>query len=424
MKWVPALIVVAAFGVFAYISAHGPSADDAQTRTKAAAPGAAQAPAAYGGSQETGARHGAEPTSVAAAPNEPAQKGGPAVVPALRIQPPPPRNPDSVSGFVRSPAGRGVALARVALIAADGKEVATTTAAVDGRYAFDKVAPATYTVVATDPDFLYTASEPATAVAEKGKAVEVNVAMMRGAARISGVVLDAAAKPVADQRMVLTAGAETVSVNTDAKGRFLVNGLVDGSWTVAPEGRPDLARKVQTKGAETPELAIALVRKASLEIHIVGTKVHPVALKKDGAIAYLRPLGKSDDASTQRKPVEMVEEADGKELERDQRFGRAAFENLEPGQYELEVADGKNTSVLTGLAAWTTPTPVSLEAGQAREWPLTTALSARGLGIEVPFGVKCFMFIAIALLIFVTPILFPAPAAPKRPPTVPAPAGH
>jgi hypothetical protein len=32
------------------------------------------------------------------------------------------------------------------------------------------------------------------------------------------------------------------------------------------------------------------------------------------------------------------------------------------------------------------------------------------------------MFIAIALMIFVTPILFPAPAAPKRPPSLPTPA--
>ena len=419
MKWAPALIVVAAFCVFAYISAHKPAGDEKQP--DAAAPAAA-GHAVPVQAQEGAPAHGAAPSNAAAASSEPAAKGSPAVVPAMKLLPPPPRNPDSVFGHVRAPSGRGLAQARVALIGADGREVAATTTGPDGRYAFDLVKPATYTVVATDPDFLYTVSEPATAVAEKGKAVEADVTMKRGAARISGVVLDFAGKPVADQKIEVTAGGAAVAVNTDSKGHFLVNGLVDGTWTVTPAGRTDLAVKIATTGLATAMVVIALVKKASLEIQVRGTKIHPVSIKKDGATAFLRPAGKSDDASTRRQEVVMVEETDGRKLERDQRFGRVAYGELDPGEYELEIADHKGTSILTGLPQWTTPTPITLEEGQSRVWPLTTALSARGLGVEVPFGWKCFMFIAIALMIFVTPILFPAPAAPKRPPSLPTPA--
>ena len=179
--------MVAAFCVFAWISAHKPAGDE--KKPDAAAPAAAGHPAPAQ-AQEGASAHGAAPSNAAAASSEPAAKGSPAVVPAMRLLPPPPRNPDSVFGHVRAPSGRGLAQARVALIGADGKEVATTTTGPDGRYSFDLVKPASYTVVATDPDFLYTVSEPATAVAEKGKAVETDVTMKRGAARISGVVLD------------------------------------------------------------------------------------------------------------------------------------------------------------------------------------------------------------------------------------------
>ena len=423
MKWAPALIVVAAFCVFAWISAHKPAGEEKPSNAAAPAAAGHAAPAPAGnGTQEGAPAHGAAPSNAAAASGEPAAKGSPAVVPAMKLLPPPPRNPDSVFGHVRAPSGRGLAQARVALIGADGKEVAATTTGPDGHYAFDLVKPASYTVVATDPDFLYTVSEPATAVAEKGKAVEADVTMKRGGARISGVVLDFAGKPVADQKIEVTAGGAAVAVNTDSKGRFLVNGLVDGTWTVTPAGRTELAKRVAATGTTTPEVVIALVKRASLEIQVRGTKLHPISIKKDGASAFLRPAGKTDDASTKRQEVELVEEAEGKTLDRDQRYGQVAYADLDPGDYELEIADHKGTSILTGLPQWTTPTPITLEAGQSRVWPLTTALSARGLGVEVPFGAKCFMFIAIALLIFVTPILFPAPAAPKRPPTLPSPA--
>jgi hypothetical protein len=360
-----------------------------------------------------------------AAPAPAPQKSGPEVVPALLIVPQLPRNADSITGYVTSPAGRGQSQMRVSLIGPDGKAVATTTSAGDGRYTFDHVAAGTYKLTAADPDFLYTTAEAASVTAEKGKAVEANVVMTRGAARIAGVVVAANQKAIPDQKIDLTAGGATISVNTDPKGRFLVNGLVDGTWTVVPDGMPQLARTIKTNGVDTPEVAIALVKRTSLAIRVVGTHLHPLALKGTEK-AYLRPAGKSDEASTKSAPLLLVDKGEGKEgkegreLERDERYGRVAFADLLPGAWELEIVgtgpDAKPVSLLSGAAPWETPTPVTLEAGQEMEWPLPTFAATRGLGVEVPFGVICFMIVAIGLLIFATPLLFPPPLAPKRPP--------
>jgi hypothetical protein len=365
---------------------------------------------------------------VAAAPAP--QLRDPAVVPAPKVVAQAARDADTISGHVNSPAGRGQAQMKVSLIGPDGKVVATTSSAADGRYTFEHVAPGTYKVTATDPDFFYTTAESATVTAVQGKAVEANVVMSRGSARISGVVVDANQKPVADQKIDLTAGGATISVNTDSKGRFLVNGLADATWTVVPAGQPQFARTVKTDGVATPEVSIALVKRAALTIRVIGTHLHPLALK-GGEQAYLRPAGKSDPAAMKTTAVARIDHGEekgadgkeGKELSRDERYGKVAFADLEPGEWELEVVDAKGTtSLLSGAAPWASPTRFKLEAGQDRDWPLPTYLATRGLGVEVPFGVICVMVVALGLLIFATPLLFPPPLVPQRPPTAALPA--
>ena len=434
MRWVPTLIVLAALALL--LSLKPPSAVEAA------------APAAHPADPQAAPRaagvHAADPAVTPAPKGDPAvaraatgapaaatpapQKRDPAVVPAQRVVAQAPRNADSVSGYVTAPAGRGLAQMKVALIGPDGKVAATTTSAADGRFTFEHVAPGSYKLTASDPDFLYTTSESTSVTAVQGKAAEANVVLTRGSARIAGVVLDANQKPVADQKIDLTAGGATVSVNTDSKGRFLVSGLVDGTWTVVPAGQPKFARTVKTNGSDTPEVAIALVKKTSLTIRVIGTHLHPVALK-GGEQALLRPAGKGDSAAIKSAPVVRVdrdedkaeEGKEGKELARDDRYGRVTFADLDPGTYELDVVDAKGaTSLLSGAAAWAAPMTVTLEAGQERDWPLPIFAATRGLGIEVPTGVIIFMVIAIGLLIFATPLLFPPPLAPQRPPMLPA----
>jgi carboxypeptidase family protein len=423
MKWVPTLIVLAALALL--LSLKPPSA------VEAAAPAARQtephAAALAGGAHApevafTAAAPKSDPAVVHAATAAPPapRAHDPAVVAAPRVVATPPRNADSVTGYVTAPAGRGLAQMKVALIGPDGKAVATTTSAADGRFTFEHVAPGAYKLTASDPDFLYTTAEPASVTAVQGKAAEANVVLTRGSARISGVVLDANQKPVADQKIDLTAGGATVSVNTDSKGRFMVSGLVDGTWTVVPAGQPRFARTVKTNGSDTPEVSIALVKKSSLTIRVIGTHLHPIALK-GGEKAFLRPAGKSDADATKSSPVVNVEKEEEKELARDDRYGKVAFADLDPGTFELDVVDAKGTtSLLSGAAPWAAPMTVTLEAGQERDWPLPIFAATRGLGIEVPTGVIVFMIVALGLLIFATPLLFPPPLAPQRPPMAPA----
>lgn len=436
MKWVPTLIVLAALALL--LSLKPPSAVQAAVQatvqtTHAGAHQAEPKPATMvpAPKEVEGVARASTNSPVAAAP-APQKRDPAAVVPAPRVVAQAPRNADSITGYVNSPAGRGLPQIKVSLIGPDGKVVATTSSAADGRFTFEKVAPGPYKLTAADPDFLYTTAEPASVTAVQGKAVEANVVLTRGSARISGIVVDANQKAVADQKIDLSAGGATVSVNTDSKGRFLVSGLADGTWTVVPAGMPRFARTVKTNGSDTPEVSIALVKRASLTIRLVGTILHPLALK-GGEKAYLRPAGKSDAAAMKTVPVEFVtrdeEKSDegkagkeGRELARDERYGKVTFADLEPGTWEIEIVDAKGAnSLLTGAPPWTTSTAITLEAGQDRDWPLPTHLASRGLGIEVPFGVVCFMIVAIGLLIFATPMLFPPPLAPKRPP-LPAPA--
>jgi hypothetical protein len=421
MKWVPTLILL---GVFALLLSLKPPAavQAAALASHPAEPQSAGMQPDHGAGQKaapTAAKGGAPVAAAtpAASPQHSAHEQE--VVPALLIIPQAPRNADSVTGYVTAQGGRGQGQMKVALIAADGKQVATTTSGADGRYTFDHVAPGAYKVVANDPDFLYTTAEAASVTAEKGKAAEANIVMSRGGARIAGSVVDANQKAIADQKINLSAGGATISVNTDSKGRFLVNGLVDGTWTVVPDGMPQLSRTVKTNGVDTPEVAIALLKRASLTIRVIGTHLHPLAIKgKEKAL--LRQAGKSDAAGTLTTEVALVDKQDGKELERDERYGRVVFADLAPGAWELEIVDAKGNSLLTGAAPWETPTPITLEAGQERDWPLPTFNAARGLGVEVPLGVIIFMIVAIGLLIFATPVLFPPPLTPKKPAMAPA----
>jgi hypothetical protein len=445
MKWVPTLIVLAALALLlslkppAAVQAAAPATHGSQPQV--AVQGAMRPDHAAALAATTAPRPANGPVG-AAAPAAPAQQPADReVVPALLIVPQAPRNADSVTGYVTSPSGRGQAQMSVALVGPDGKPVATTTSAKDGRYTFEHVAPGTYKLTASDPDFLYTTAEAATVTAVSGKAVEANVVLTRGSARIAGTVVDANQKPIADQKMNLSAGGAALSVNTDVKGRFLVNGLVDGSWTVVPDGMPQFSRTIRTNGLDTPEVTISLIKRASLTIRVIGTHLHPLSLK-GGAKGYLRPAGKSDPAAMKTTDVVLVDteeasasggkeghdakEAKGeKKLARDERYGRVTFTDLLPGEWELEIArtgaDGKPVSLLTGAAPWELPTPVTLEAGQERDWPLPTFEATRGLGVEVPLGVILFMIVGIGLLIVVTPLIFPRPLAPKRPP-IPAPA--
>ncbi len=384
MKLAPTVLVLAAFGVLIWVSNQKPASGDAGPGDGAA----------------HGTAHGDDgPTATVPGKSIPATP----VLPAL------PRNPDSVIVTVVDPAGQGQYQLSVTLVAADGKTLGPKLTDVGGRAAFDAVAAGRYSVRVNDPDFLYTAASDVAVDARSGAVNDVKVAVARGTAGITGRVVDGGERPLADLALELSAGGTRFTVNTDAKGRFGVNGLAAGTWTVTPAGFPDQASRVSLADGQVGETALRLAKLASVSIELSGSHLHPAHFV-GGEMALVRKTG--DNAA---EPIrrEMKLFTDG--THEHANVAKAAIDGLAAGNFELDVVDSHGMSLLATGAAWTKPVPVTLAEGDARVIPLKTGASARGAGIVVPGWAILLMCVVIGALMLVTPVLFPPPVVAKRP---------
>lgn len=374
MKLAPTVLVLAAFGVLLWVSSSNPSSGVAD---------------ASSGAQD--ATDIVKPLASAA------------------DLPAPAREPDRLIVTVRDPAGHGQPQIDVALHDGAGKQVAKKATDAAGRAFFDAVAGGNHTVVASDPDWLYTARGSVKVDAKKGATTDVDLRVERGGSGLRGLVVDGAGKPVAERRVTLGAGGAEFSLQTDAKGRFLVNGLVAGEWTVTPDGFPDQKRTVKLADGATEELKLVLSRSATVEVELSGSHLHPARFR-GGEVALVRQAGNSQNAPLPRTMTVHDEGGHGHA-----QVARASFAGLLPGAYEVEIVDAKGQSLLQAGKSWSAPIPLTLVEGDVRTLPLKTGASARGGGVTVPTGWIVFMFLAIGAMVFVTPILFPAPIVAKRP---------
>ncbi|MBM4014812.1 MAG: carboxypeptidase regulatory-like domain-containing protein [Planctomycetes bacterium] len=379
MKLAPTVLVLAAFGVLIWVSNQKPSSGDAGTGDETA--------------------HAAGAT-----PHVPGKS-----TPAAAILPPMPRHPDSVIVTVVDPAGQGQYQLAVTLVAPDGKTLGPKMSDIGGRAAFDAVAAGRYAVRVSDPDFLYTAPADVTVDARPGVANDVKVAVARGTAGITGRLVDGGERPLADHAVELSAGGTRFTVNTDAKGRFVVNGLAASIWTVTPAGFPDQASRVSLADGQIGETALRLAKVASVAVELSGSHLHPAHFV-GGEVALLR---KSGDGATEPVRREMKLFTDG--THEHGNVAKAAFDGLAAGNFELDVIDAGGRSLLATGSAWARPVPVTLAEGDARTLPLKTGASARGAGIVVPGWAILLMCVAIGAMMLVTPVLFPPPIVAKRP---------
>lgn len=389
MKLAPTVLVLAALGVLLWVSSHKPATGDATGAADAAAHGANGHGAPAGG-----------------------QDGGTELVrsiPATPLLPPPPRNPNSIIVTVRDPAGLGQGQIDVKLIDASGKQLAQRRSDHGGRAAFDAVAPGTYRVVAYDPDYLYTSRGSAEVVAKKDAVNDVELQVERGTCGLRGTLVDGAQRPLPEHAVLLSAGGAEFSVNTDPKGRFQVNGLVAGDWSVTPVGFPEQKTMVRLADGATAETVLKLARSARIEIEVSGSHLHPAHFH-GGEMALVRVVGNSNDAPITRT-FELFVEGDHEHAN----VMKTRFEGLVAGNYELDVVDGKGASLLSPGAAWNKPVPLTLNEGDDRVLPIKTGASARGAGITVPTWAIALMFVVIGGLCVVTPVLFPPPLVAKRP---------
>lgn len=400
MKLAPTLLVLAAFGVLLWVSTKKPAdADDGAAShgnaTHAADPHGL-APQAHGTAPATDSGHG--PTASSELVKS---------IPATPVLPPPPRNPNSVVVTVRDPAGRGQPQIQVALLDGAGKPVAKKSSDAAGRVAFDGVAPGSYRVVAYDPDYLYTARGEASLVTKANEFQETELRVERGSCGLRGSVVDGSGRPLVERRVLLTAGGAEFAVNTDSKGRFLVNGLVAGNWTVAADGFLDRKQSVTLVEGATGEVALLLASTSSVEVELAGSHLHPAHFV-GGEQALLRPATGGDPLVRQ---MELLTDGSHEHAN----VARARFDGLAPGAWQLELVDAKGASLIGHDAVWKRPVPLDLTEGSHRVVPLKTIASARGAGVEVPTLAIVFMVVVIGALMVATPILFPPPLVAKRP---------
>ena len=398
MKLAPTLLVLAAFGVLLWVSTKKPADEGAPTHTEQATH--------LDGNGHGGNGHAASaPARASDASAAPVELVKP--IPATPLLPPPPRNPNSVVVTVRDPAGRGQPQIDVSLLDGAGNLVARKASDAAGRVAFDGVAPGTYRVVANDPDYLYTSRGEASVEAKKDSFHETELRVERGRSGLVGRLADGSGRPLVERKVMLNAGGSEFSVNTDAKGQFLVNGLAAGNWTVSAAGFPAQKQVIRLADGAVGEVALVLASTSSLEVELSGSHLHPAHFV-GGETALLRPAAGGEPIA---RKMELL--TDGSHQHAN--VARARFDGLAPGAWQLEVVDAKGANLIGLEALWKRPVPLDLAEGAHRIVPLKTAASVRGAGVEVPALAIVFMCVVIGGLILLTPILFPPPLVAKRP---------
>ncbi|OLR90931.1 MFS transporter [Actinokineospora bangkokensis] len=152
-------------------------------------------------------------------------------------------------GYVMSADGHTpVTTARITLADPRGAVVDTQPSASDGSYRFSAVQPGAYTLVVTAP--AYRPAALPLAVPETGE--HRHDVELVGGAELSGVARTTAGAPVPDARItVLDAAGGVVTVtSTDDEGRYAVDDLAEGEYTVIASGYSPTAHQVALRGGE------------------------------------------------------------------------------------------------------------------------------------------------------------------------------
>src|SRR5262249_42039581 len=159
-----------AFGALLWVSSNKPATPTHATPAAGTASPAATPEAGHG----TTAQHPSEPASASSTASANPQKPEPPKPAA-----PPPDTTDSVLGKVVDASGAAKAGIQVTLAGNAGAKAGATTTDGSGNFLFGKLAPGTYWVSASDPDFLYTTGTTEKVTLEKGRKAEVTLHVKR-----------------------------------------------------------------------------------------------------------------------------------------------------------------------------------------------------------------------------------------------------
>jgi hypothetical protein len=153
-----------------------------------------------------------------------------------------------VGGVVRLADGSPVSGAVVTLVDALGRQAGRAGSGPDGRYEIRPGGPGSYTLIA-----MAEAHQPqAVAVRIDGRPVRTDLMLTGVAARLEGAVRTVAGTAVPDARVVLVDGdGRTVAAaTTGPDGRYSVEDLPMGGYTVIASGYPPAASRIHVTAGQ------------------------------------------------------------------------------------------------------------------------------------------------------------------------------
>jgi EmrB/QacA subfamily drug resistance transporter len=165
-----------------------------------------------------------------------------------------------VFGVIRGRNGDPVPDAAITVTGPDGRQLARTSAAADGRYAVDGVAPGTYILIVSARD-----RQPfAASVLVGARDVAQDVVLDGGAAgpsgEVGGVILSPQGTPLVGMTATATDefGEVVASAVTDGSGAYRFTGLPDGQYTVVAAGHLPATVTVQVGAGAPTTVRVAL----------------------------------------------------------------------------------------------------------------------------------------------------------------------
>jgi protocatechuate 3,4-dioxygenase beta subunit len=161
---------------------------------------------------------------------------------------------------IRDQAGRPVPDAAVTVTEPNGRQVARASAAADGRYAIERLAPGPYIVIVSAQDrqpfaksILFGAVDLAQDVVLKGGAAGPS-------GEVNGVIQSPQGVPLAGMTVTATDGTGDVVANTvtDGSGGYRFTGLADGHYAVVAAGHQPVTVTVEVEADAPTTVRVAL----------------------------------------------------------------------------------------------------------------------------------------------------------------------